>query len=129
MAEGGSFPPVGGLPSVRLEGLDDASGLLAAVAPDRGRATPLATGGNPLAMVEIASALSAEQVSGAAALPRELPVSDPEEVFTERLATLSDGHEDGGAGARPGRCRPAARPGRRRRHQSCGRWTTSAGSA
>ena len=49
----------------------------------------VATGGNPLAMVEIASALSAEQVSGAAALPRELPVSDPEEVFAERLATLA----------------------------------------
>ena len=89
VAEGGSFPPVGGLPVLRLEGLEDASGLLPAVAPTVAERLRVATGGNPLAMVEIASALSAEQVSGAAALPRELPVSDPEEMFAERLATLA----------------------------------------
>ena len=83
------LPPVGGLPVLRLEGLADASGLLPAVAPTVAERLRVATGGNPLAMVEIASALSAEQVSGAAALPRELPVSDPEEVFAERLATLA----------------------------------------
>ena len=79
-------------------------------------------------MVEIASALSAEQVTGAAALPRELPVSDPEEVFAERLATLApDGRAAARvlalAGAAPRPVLDAADVG------TPWRWTTSAGSA
>ena len=95
--DGGSFAPVEGLPSVRLAGLADATGLLPGLAPAVAEHLRLATGGNPLSMVEIASALTAEQVSGVTALPRLLPASDPEQVYTERLATLS---EDARAAAR-----------------------------
>ena len=88
--DGGSFAPVDGVPSVRLSGLDDATGLLPDLAPAVAERLRVATGGNPLSMVEIASALTAEQVSGVSALPRVLPPSDPEEVYAERLAALSE---------------------------------------
>ena len=128
VAEGGSFPPVGGLPVLRLEGLDDASGLLPAVAPTVAERLRVATGGNPLAMVEIASALSAEQVTGAAALPRELPVSDLEEMFAERLATLAADTRTR-RGCSPWPVQPRGQSWTPRPSASPWRWTTSAVSA
>ncbi|GLY97875.1 helix-turn-helix transcriptional regulator [Actinoplanes sp. NBRC 103695] len=84
---------VPGLPELTLAGLDAASAgdLLASRA-----GTPLpaavrdslvaSTAGNPLALLELPGALSAEQLSGRAALPDRLPVgAGVEQVFLDRV--------------------------------------------
>ena len=50
-----------------------------------------ATGGNPLALVELAGAIAAEQLSGAQPLPDELPLTDGvERAFGDRYQRLSE---------------------------------------
>jgi DNA-binding CsgD family transcriptional regulator/tetratricopeptide (TPR) repeat protein len=87
----------GELPELRLGGLDRAAvtALLAEqaghpVSAEVGAELLARTGGNPLALVELPSALSAEQLRGAAPLPRQLPVTEGmEKVFLERAHRLS----------------------------------------
>lgn len=51
-----------------------------------------ATGGNPLAMVELAAVLTEDQRSGRAPLPDPIPLTGPiRDVFAARLATLGPG--------------------------------------
>jgi DNA-binding CsgD family transcriptional regulator len=85
-----------GLPHVLVTGLDvHAAGELLAA----GATVPLApavaarliaeTGGNPLALVELPSALSAEQLAGIEQLPDTLPVTDGiESAFLDRFRRL-----------------------------------------
>jgi DNA-binding CsgD family transcriptional regulator len=86
-----------GLPLLRLDGLDhDASiellGLNAkSMARPVAEAIYLASGGNPLALIEISSLLTERQRSGREPLPEQLPVG-PRLVsaFDARLATLPE---------------------------------------
>jgi DNA-binding NarL/FixJ family response regulator len=88
---------VGDLPVVDVGGIDrDAAGALlsdrAGVAvPATVRDTLLAgTGGNPLALVELAAALSVEQLAGTAPLPARLPLTEGvERAFLDRYRRLS----------------------------------------
>ncbi|HMD91083.1 MAG TPA: AAA family ATPase, partial [Trebonia sp.] len=87
-----------GLPELVVGGLDDQAALelLAALAP--GRLSPAVgarifagTGGNPLALVEVARELSPAQLAGAEALPEPLPAGDMmQKVFSLRLSRLPD---------------------------------------
>ncbi|MGW2612651.1 helix-turn-helix transcriptional regulator [Streptomyces mirabilis] len=70
-----------GLPALTVQGMpgDDAGSLLAASIAGRLDGAVAAklvdgTGGNPLALVELAGTLTAEQLTGTAPLPRSLPV-------------------------------------------------------
>ncbi|WP_051799677.1 helix-turn-helix transcriptional regulator [Catenuloplanes japonicus] len=95
-------PPVpgvlDGLPVLTVAGMpsDDAGSLLAAGITGRIDGAVAArivdgTGGNPLALVELARALTAEQLSGAAPLPRPLPVGTLLETHYQRqIAALPD---------------------------------------
>lgn len=86
------------LPTLQLEGLDQdsARALLEASAglevPDSVRDQLLErTGGNPLALMEIPSALSQTQLTGEAPLPAHLPLTDGlERVFLDRYDRLSE---------------------------------------
>jgi DNA-binding CsgD family transcriptional regulator len=72
----------------------DAVPLLAphGVAPAVARACWAATGGNPLALVELAAALGPDERSGVAPLPDPIPVAGPiRAVFARRLAPLAPG--------------------------------------
>ena len=82
-----------GLPTVVLRDLDacDARELLAGVEFGVADALQRATGGNPLALVEAAATLSAEQRRGVAPLPDDLPATAASEAYGRRLAGLSDG--------------------------------------
>ncbi|MFI5844680.1 ATP-binding protein [Catenuloplanes sp. NPDC051500] len=96
-------PPVpavlDGLPALTVPGMpgDDAGSLLAASIGGRVDGTVAArivdgTGGNPLALVELARALTPEQLSGAAPLPRQLPVGTLLETHYQRqIAELPAG--------------------------------------
>ena len=85
-----------GVPELGLGGLDDdaALELLASLAP--GQLSPSVsarimteTGGNPLALVELAKELSAAQLAGAEALPEPLPAGGSlEQVFGRRMERL-----------------------------------------
>src|SRR5271165_1000825 len=46
------------------------------------------TGGNPLALVEVARELSSAQLAGAEALPEPLHIGSLEEVFSRRVSLL-----------------------------------------
>jgi DNA-binding CsgD family transcriptional regulator len=89
--------PAAGLPQLSLDGLDhDASiellGLSAkAMAPPVAEAIYSASGGNPLALIEISSLLTERQRSGRDPLPDRLPVG-PRLVsaFDARLAALPE---------------------------------------
>lgn len=84
-------PDTAGLAVLRLEGLADlgsAATLLPAVHPHVVRTLFEATAGNPLAMVEIAAGLTAQEAEGAVPLPATLPTSRPEQLFAARLETL-----------------------------------------
>ncbi len=88
-----------GLPELVLGGLDDqaAMNLLSALAP--GRLSPAVgariiaeTGGNPLALVEVARELSPVQLAGSEVLPDPLPVGGLlERVFGRRVSRLPSG--------------------------------------
>ncbi|MEV7080942.1 AAA family ATPase [Streptomyces sp. NPDC093516] len=92
-----SFFETSGLSEYRLAPLDDASSaeLLARTHPDvspavRRRITAEARG-NPLALVELPLALSAEQRSTLAAVPRFLPLSERlQAMFASRVVKLPD---------------------------------------
>lgn len=87
-----------GLPARRLGGLDEAAAreLLAGTVP--GRLDPRVaervvaeTGGNPLALIEVAGALTARQLAGGAALPAQLPVGGRlEEHFVRQVRALPE---------------------------------------
>jgi DNA-binding CsgD family transcriptional regulator len=88
----------GDLPELVLDGVDEtgATELLsehARTTVASGVAQRLAreTGGNPLALVEVADALSAEQLRGEAPLPTTLPLTEGvERAFLDRYRRLSD---------------------------------------
>ncbi|MFC8430184.1 AAA family ATPase [Streptomyces sp. NPDC057253] len=91
--EGDGAPVFAGLPELRLEGLpaDIARDLISGAHIDDRVAERLVAGtrGNPLALLELARELSAEQLTGAAALPNPLPVGRRlEEVFRRRVAAV-----------------------------------------
>ena len=85
------------LPSLHLQGLDRASvsALLGEqtgtpVSPEVSAQLLAATGGNPLALVELPQVLSPMQLAGRAPLPGRLPVTGGvERVFAERAERLS----------------------------------------
>lgn len=86
---------VDGLPRGTLGGLDPESGraLLAARAPDVDRSVAdrlhASTGGNPLALVEIARTLTPSQRAGRDVLPEPLPaITAVEAAYAKRVATL-----------------------------------------
>jgi len=89
----------GELPNLTLTELDasDAGALLTAVAGVLVPADVLdrllaGTGGNPLALVELASALSTDQLSGQAPLPGQLPLTEGvERAFLDRVRRLPSG--------------------------------------
>jgi len=89
-------PALAGLPELAVGGLaeDTAMELLASLTP--GRVSPAVaarivaeTGGNPLALVEVARELSPAQLAGAEVLPEPLPVGGSlEQVFGRRVGRL-----------------------------------------
>jgi DNA-binding CsgD family transcriptional regulator len=88
----------GDLPSLTLEGVDDeGAGVL--LTERTGVVVPLdvrhqlvrATGGNPLALAEVADALSPEQLAGLAPLPAQLPLTEGvERAFLNRYRRLPE---------------------------------------
>ncbi|MGY1704379.1 ATP-binding protein [Geodermatophilus sp. SYSU D00697] len=88
----------GDLPTVELGGIDPeaAGALLSAqaggpVPPEVRDALLAGTGANPLALVELAGALTADQLSGAAPLPERLPLTEGvERAFLDRCRRLPD---------------------------------------
>jgi DNA-binding CsgD family transcriptional regulator len=88
--------PFEGLPERRVSGLDErfAGDLLSSLMSeplDKDVRTSLiaGTGGNPLALVEVAGALSSDELAGRAPLPEPLPVGDRlEEAFLQEVAGL-----------------------------------------
>jgi DNA-binding CsgD family transcriptional regulator len=86
----------GDLPDLVVGGVDAAAAgrLLAeragvAVPPGVGAALAAGTGGNPLALVELAGALPPEQLTGAAPLPARLPLTGGvERAFLDRYRRL-----------------------------------------
>jgi DNA-binding NarL/FixJ family response regulator/predicted ATPase len=89
------------LPELRIGGLDrDAAGALldrhtgVALSPDAREQLVAATGGNPLALIELPSALSGQQLSGAEPLPVPPPLSARlERAFLSRVRRLPDDTE------------------------------------
>ena len=92
----GEVPALAGLPELVLGGLDDQAALelLASLAPGRlspavGARIVAETGGNPLALVEVAKELSAAQLAGAEVLPEPLPIGGSlEQAFRRRVERL-----------------------------------------
>ena len=92
----GQLPALAGLPELAVGGLDEdaALELLASLAP--GRLSPAVaarivaeTGGNPLALAEVARELSPGQLAGAQVLPEPLPVGGSlEQAFGRRVRRL-----------------------------------------
>ena len=92
----GELPALAGLPELVLGGLDDqaALDLLASLVP--GRLSPAVaariiavTGGNPLALVEVARELSPAQLAGAELLPEPLHIGGSlEQAFSRRVSRL-----------------------------------------
>jgi DNA-binding CsgD family transcriptional regulator len=86
----------GDLPALRLGGMDvvAAGAVISAhagvqVAPAVRDALVAGTGGNPLALVELSEALSADQLTGDAALPARLPLTEGvERAFLDRYRRL-----------------------------------------
>lgn len=86
-------PLVRGIEQLELAPLpvDDGEALLVehGFEPDVARRCWAATGGNPLALVELAKLLDADQRAGRAPLPYPIPVAGPiREVFATRLAAI-----------------------------------------
>jgi len=92
----GQLPALAGLPELVIGGLDDAAAmdLLASLAP--GPVSPAVgarivaeTGGNPLALAEVARELSPAQLAGAELLPEPLPIGGSlEKAFGHRVSQL-----------------------------------------
>ena len=92
----GELPALAGLTELVLGGLDDQTALelLSSLAP--GRLSPAVaariiavTGGNPLALVEVARELSPAQLAGAELLPEPLPTGGSlEQAFSRRVSRL-----------------------------------------
>ena len=109
----GELPALAGLPELAISGLDDhaALELLASLAPGRlspavGARITTETGGNPLALAEVAKELSPAQLAGAEALPEPLPAGGSlEQVFGRRVqpAAAGDAAAAGGGRGRAGR--------------------------
>ena len=93
----GQVAALAGLPELAVGGLDDSAAidLLASLAP--GPLSPAVaarivagTGGNPLALVEVARELSPAQLAGAEALPEPLPACGSlEKAFGRRVSLLA----------------------------------------
>ena len=86
-----------GLPELRLGGLDpDAAGQLlkehaSSIAPDVRDRLIEETGGNPLALLEVPSTLSSEQLAGREPLPGRLPLSTRlQQAFLQRVRRLPE---------------------------------------
>ena len=92
----GELPALAGLPELAIGGLDEGAALelLASLAPGPlspavGARIVAETGGNPLALVEVARELSPAQLAGAEVLPEPLPVGGSlEEAFGRRVSRL-----------------------------------------
>jgi class 3 adenylate cyclase len=90
-------PGIPGVPVLRVEGLSDAEGheLLKrdfgrSLAPAVASALVSASGGNPLALLELPRALTEEQRAGRMPLPSPLPTAGQSELlFSERIKGLS----------------------------------------
>ena len=89
-------PALAGLPELVLGGLDEDAALELLASRPPGRLSPAVgarivaeTGGNPLALVEVARELSQAQLAGAEMLPEPLPVGGSlEQVFGRRVSRL-----------------------------------------
>ena len=92
----GELPALAGLPELVVAGLAEGAALelLASLAPGRlspavGARIVAETGGNPLALVEVAGELSPGQLAGAEALPEPLPAGGSlEQAFGRRVRRL-----------------------------------------
>ena len=92
----GQLSALAGLPELAIGGLDEGAALelLASLAPGRlspavGARIVAETGGNPLALVEVARELSPAQLAGAEALPEPLPAGGSlEQAFGRRVGRL-----------------------------------------
>ncbi len=92
----GPLPWLAGLPELVISGLaeDAALELLASLTPGPlspavGARIVAGTGGNPLALVEVARELSPGQLAGAEALPEPLPIGGSlEKAFSRRVSRL-----------------------------------------
>ena len=111
--EAGQVPALADVPELVLGGLDDGGALelLASLAPGRlspavGARVIAETGGNPLALMEVAKELSPAQLAGTEALPDPLPAGGSlEQVFGRRVspAAARGAHAAGGGRGRAGR--------------------------
>lgn len=93
--DAGPEPDTTGLQTLWLGGLPDRATAEALLPSVHARVVDLlleATGGNPLAMIEVASELTVDEAEGVVPLPAQLPTSQPEQVFGRRLATLAPRH-------------------------------------
>ncbi len=92
----GELPPLAGLPELVITGLDEGAALelLASLVPGPlspavGARIVAETGGNPLALAEVALELSPGQLAGVELLPEPLPVGGSlEEAFGRRVSRL-----------------------------------------
>ena len=92
----GELPALAGLPEMAIAGLDEGAALelLASLVPGPlspavGARIVAETGGNPLALVEVALELSPAQLAGVELLPEPLPVGGSlEEAFGRRVSRL-----------------------------------------
>ena len=111
----GDVSALAGLPERAIGGLDHGAAreLLASLTPGRlspavGARIAAETGGNPLALVEVARELSPAQLAGAEALPEPLPAGGSlEQVFGRRVspAAARDTAAAGGGRGLAGRLR------------------------
>lgn len=87
-----------GIPELRLEGLDAEAAVVlldhaarVRVSPDVAEELVAATGGNPLALLELSRRLTGEQLQGAEPLPHPVPVDENlESAFAAQACSLSD---------------------------------------
>ena len=94
----GELPALAGVPELVVGGLAEGAALelLASLVPGRlspavGARIVAETGGNPLALVEVAGELSAGQLAGAEVLPEPLPAGGSlEQAFGRRVRRLPD---------------------------------------
>ena len=114
----GQLSALAGLPELAIGGLDEdaAMELLASLAP--GRLSPAVgariiaeTGGNPLALVEVARELSPAQLAGSEVLPEPLHIGGSLEQMYRRPGASAAGRGAAAAGGGRGRAGRLAGPG------------------